>query len=165
MTLAEPPRRLHALSPFLSLIDRQLLLAPGALALGPNGLRLLVAGLLVVLAARVIRWWRRTWVLADGVLRVESGVFARRQQLVSCDRIQQVTIVQKVRQRVLGMATLRVEVAGGGDGGGVHLEVLAVDEATRLREALLVAKATAPAAAAEIGEEGEEGVEGTAGGE
>ncbi|MBA2438368.1 MAG: PH domain-containing protein, partial [Acidimicrobiia bacterium] len=122
---APRPRRLHPASPFLdlSVLGRQLL-APGAVALGTGGLRLLVLGAVVVLAVQVLAWRRRTYLLADGVLLVEGGLVVRSQQLVPCKRIQQVNLVQKLRHRALGVAVLDVETAG--NESGVRLEVLDV---------------------------------------
>lgn len=139
------PRRLHPASPVLdvSSFGRQLL-APGVLALGAGGLRLLLLGVALVLAIRVLAWWRRTYVLDGGVLRVESGLLVRSQQLVPCERVQQVNMVRKLRHRALGVAVLEVRTAVGGGGSGVTLEVLSAPEAEELRAALLRAKARAP---------------------
>ncbi len=136
------PRRLHPLSPLLDVFDRNLL-APGVLALGSGGLRVLVAALVAVALFRILAWSRRTYVLHDDVLRVTSGVLSRNEQLVPCDRVQQVNLVQKLRHRLVGVASLRIEVAGGGRGSGVELEVLAMADAVALRESLLAAKAEA----------------------
>lgn len=151
------PQRLHPLSPVLDVLDRNLL-APGVVAFGSGGLRV-VAGLVVAVAlVRTASWSRRTYLLDSGVLRVTSGVLARNEQLVPCDRIQQVNLVQKLRHRLVGVAALRVEVAGGGRGTGVELAVLPVDTAAALREALLAAKAQAVAEASGPGE-GDDGAD------
>ncbi|MBW3626492.1 MAG: PH domain-containing protein [Actinobacteria bacterium] len=152
------PRRLHPASPVLdvSALGRQLV-GPGVVALGAGGARVLLVGVALVLAARVLAWWRRTYVLDGGVLRVESGIVVRNQQLIPCERIQQVNLVRKVRHRALGVAVLTVETAVGG-GAGVRLEALAAGEAERLRRRLLAAKSRAagtvpaPAAAVEASE-------------
>ena len=136
------PRRLHPLSPLLDVFDRNLL-APGVIALGSGGLRILVAALVGVALLRILAWSRRTYVLHDDVLRVTSGVLSRNEQLVPCDRVQQVNLVQKLRHRLVGVAALRIEVAGGGRGSGVELEVLSMPDAVALRESLLAAKAEA----------------------
>jgi putative membrane protein len=133
-------RRLHPLSPVFDLFDRNLL-APGIIALGSGAVRLLVLAVAAYGLYRVVSWRRRTYALDAGVLRVEGGVLARSEQLVPCDRIQQVNLVQKLRHRLFGLAALRVEVAGGGRGSGVELDVLGLAEATSLRRALLAAKA------------------------
>ena len=154
---AASPRRLHPLSPVLGVVDRNLV-APGILALGSGGVRVLAVLVLAVLVLRVVAWSRRTYalvggaldggdggaldggVLHGGVLRVRSGVLSRNEQLVPCDRIQQVSLVQPLRHRLLGVAELRVEVAGGGRDSGVELAVLSYGAASRLRAALLAAK-------------------------
>lgn len=139
---APSPRRLHPASPVLdvSTLARQLL-APGAVAFSAGGVQLLALGVAVVLLVRVLAWRRRTYVLEAGVLRVEGGLVVRSQQLVPCERIQQVNLVQKLRHRVLGVAVLEVQTAVGGPGSEVRLEVLAFGEAECLRAALLAAKA------------------------
>ncbi len=136
------PSRLHPLSPVLDVLDRNLL-APGIVALGSGGLRVVAGLVLVVALLRTVGWSRRTFLLDGGVLRVSSGVLARNEQLVPCDRIQQVNLVQKLRHRLFGVAALRVEIAGGGRGSGVELAVLSLDTAGALRDALLAAKAQA----------------------
>lgn len=132
-------RRLHPLTPFLGVFDRQAL-APLVLGLGTGQIRLLALAGAALLALQVLRWWRRTWVLDEGVLRVESGLLARSQQTVPTERIQQVTISSKLRHRVFGVVSLRVEVAGGGGDSGVELEALDRGEAAALRSALLAAR-------------------------
>ncbi len=138
---AASPRRLHPVSPVLdvSALGRQLL-APGAVAFSAGGLRLLALGVVVVLVVRVLAWRRRTYVLDGAVLRLEGGLVVRSQQVVPCERIQQVNLVQKLRHRMLGVAILEVQTAVGGPGSGLTLEVLAIEEAERLRAALLAAK-------------------------
>lgn len=136
------PRRLHPISPVVAVLDRNLL-APGIIAFGTGGSRILAGAVALVGLVQVLIWWRQTFVLDGGVLQVTSGVFARNSQLVPCDRIQQVNLVQKLRHRLLGVASLRVEVAGGGRGSGVSLDVLGLDQATSLRDLLLEAKVEA----------------------
>lgn len=148
------PRRLHPASPFLDLsgLGRQLL-APGVVALGTGGMGLLLLGTVVVVGVKVLAWRRRTYLLADGVLKVEGGLLVRSQQLVPCERIQQVNLVQKLRHRALGVAVLDVETAGGDS--GVRLEALEATQAEQLREELLAAKARARNAARGEQAEGE----------
>ncbi|MGH9184107.1 MAG: PH domain-containing protein [Acidimicrobiales bacterium] len=141
---ATAPRRLHPLSPFFNVVAlaRQLV-APGVVALTAGGVRYLLAVVVAVLGVRVVAWWRRCYRLQGGVLHVESGVLVRSQQLVPCDRIQQVNLVRKLRHRLLDVATVRVETAGGGDS-SVELEVVSTEEAHRLRADLLAARTTVP---------------------
>ncbi|HWD44574.1 MAG TPA: PH domain-containing protein, partial [Actinomycetota bacterium] len=62
---------------------------------------------------------------------------------VPFDRIQQVDLVRKPLHRLLGVATLRVETAGGGSAAEVDLDVVTLPEARALRSTLLRAKARA----------------------
>ena len=142
-----PAHRLHPLTPVLTLADRSLV-APALIGLGTGGLRVFALALLLMFVFSVARWRKRTWSFDGRVLQVESGLLARSSQIVPAERLQQVTVVEKVRHRLFGVANLRVEVAGGGS--GVELEVLGVDDARRLRDALLAAKVlrTAPAVVA-----------------
>ena len=102
---------------------------------------LLVLGALVLLAWSTIEWLRRTYELEGGALRLEEGVLARKLRAVPFDRIQQVDLVRKPLHRLLGVATLRVETAGGGSAAEVDLDVVTLDEARALRASLLQAKA------------------------
>jgi putative membrane protein len=75
-------------------------------------------------------------------------VLARKLRVIPFDRIQQVDLIRKPLHRVLGMATLRVETAGGGGAAEVDLDVIPLAEAQALRSRLLRAKAGAAAEAA-----------------
>jgi putative membrane protein len=147
------PRRLHVLSPVFFAGTHVRRLWPLALVvLARRQLWLIVAAVVVLLAVTTLEWLRRTYVLEAGALRLEEGVLARRLRVVPFDRIQQVDLVRKPLHRLLGVATLRVETAGGGGAAEVDLGVVALDEAQTLRSTLLRAKA----GAAEAGGEGAE---------
>jgi putative membrane protein len=106
---------------------------------------LLAVGALVLLAWSTVEWLRRTYELEGGALRLEEGVLARKLRAVPFDRIQQVDLVRKPLHRLLGVATLRVETAGGGSAAEVDLDVVTLAEARDLRSTLLRAKARAAA--------------------
>jgi putative membrane protein len=146
------PRRLHPVSMVFLLVRRVRALWPLALVVlawrSPVSLLLvaLVApGLLVAVA---LQWLRRTYTLDGTVLRVEEGVLARRQRLLPLDRIQQVSLVQRLLHRVLGVVRLRIETAGDAGRSEVDLDVIDRAEAVRLRAALLAGKAAIAAGVA-----------------
>jgi putative membrane protein len=144
------PRRLHILSPvFFAGTYIRRLWPLALLVLARRQLWLIVAGVVVLLVATTLEWWRRTYTLEAGALRVEEGVLARKLRVVPFDRIQQVELIRKPLHRLLGVATLRVETAGGGRGAEVDLAVIALGEAQALRASLLRAKAGAAATPAE----------------
>jgi putative membrane protein len=150
------PRRLHLLSPVFFAIGHAWRLWPLALLVAARRqFWLLGLGALVLLAWSTIEWLRRTYELEGGALRLEEGVLARKLRSVPFDRIQQVDLVRKPLHRLLGVATLRVETAGGGSSAEVDLDVVTLDEARALRASLLQAKARLTAAPAGQAAEGQ----------
>src|SRR5215212_8157971 len=138
------PRRLHLLSPVFFATGHARRLWPLALLLAARRLWWLLAlGALLLLAWSALEWLRRTWTLEGGALRLEEGVLSRKLRAVPFDRIQQVDLVRKPLHRLLGVATLRVETAGGGSAAEVDLHVVTLPEARALRAILLRAKAGA----------------------
>jgi putative membrane protein len=136
------PRRLHWLSPVFFAGGHVRRLWPLALLLAARRLWWLLAlGALVLLAWTTLEWLRRTYALEGGALRLEEGVLTRKLRAVPFDRIQQVDLVRKLLHRLLGVATLRVETAGGGSAAEVDLDVVTLAEARVLRATLLRAKA------------------------
>jgi len=138
----EPWSRLHPLTPLLR-SGRFLLLVLATV--GQQGLRsaslsVLLVGLAVVLPlGLVLGWlsWRATRYRLDaGELQVDSGVLQRRSRRVPLARLQSVDVVRPLLARVLGLAELRLEVAGGGDS-EAPLSYLSEDDARVLRARLL----------------------------
>jgi putative membrane protein len=81
--------------------------------------------------------WRFTHYLIDGEdLRLETGVLFRRSRRVRLDRLQAVDVVRPLVARALGLAELRLEVAGGSSS-EAPLAYLAEPAAQRLRAELL----------------------------
>jgi putative membrane protein len=136
------PRRLHVLSPvFFATRHARRLWPLALLVVARRQFWLLAVGALVLLAWTTVEWLRRTYSLDGGALRLEEGVLGRKLRAVPFDRIQQVELVRKPLHRLLGVATLRVETAGGSGAAEVDLDVVALAEARSLRTTLLRAKA------------------------
>jgi putative membrane protein len=144
---SEGPRRLHVTSPLFYAGGHLRRLWPLALIVLAQGrFWLLLLGVAVLLAVAGLEWLRRTYALEAGALRMEEGVLGRKLRVVPFDRIQQVDLVRKPLHRLLGVATLRVETAGGGGAAEVDLDAVSLTEAQDLRTSLLRAKAGAVAA-------------------
>ncbi|APT90220.1 hypothetical protein CSPHI_03065 [Corynebacterium sphenisci DSM 44792] len=108
-------------------------------------LALLLLGALAWAAS--LPWWRAMgFRVADGELRVVSGVLRRRSRSARLDRVQAVDLVEPPLPRLLGLAAVRVETAGGADSVLV-VRYLRRAEAVALRAGLL--DAAGPAEAAE----------------
>ncbi len=136
-----PPRRLSPLTPlvrsFIVLVAAGMTVIRDVTRgdLGPTaalfGLLLLGGGVFGFAS-----WLRTTfWIEADE-LRVDTGVLSRQSRRIRIDRLQGVDIVQPFVARILGLAELRMDVAGGSSREG-SLAYLPVGEARRLRDLLL----------------------------
>lgn len=81
--------------------------------------------------------WRNTRFGFDsGDLRIDSGVLRRQSRRIRLDRLQAVDVVRPLLARFLGLAELRLEVAGGSSA-EAPLAYLSEDEAHALRAELL----------------------------
>lgn len=135
------PQRLSPLTPFVRgpilivafigaswddvLIDHQLGFA------GVMLLVLLVAGA----AYGLVSWLVTKYWIDDAELRIDSGVLFRRSRRIRIDRLQGVDIVQPLVARLLGLAELRFDVAGGKREGS--LAFLPHSQALAFRQVLL----------------------------
>ena len=133
--------RLHPLSPLIN-AGRLLSGVLGIFALSlvtADGYKaylyqLIVAAGLVVTG--FVRWLVTRWKLDGATLRIETGLLRRDSQQLPMTRIQAVDVVRPFLARVLGLAALRIRLAGAGKAGG-RLAYLTVGEAARLRATLL----------------------------
>jgi putative membrane protein len=86
--------------------------------------------------AGLVRWLVTRWKLDGATLRIETGLLRRDSRQLPMARIQAVDVVRPFLARVLGLACLRIRLAGAGKGGD-RLAYLTVGEAARLRTVLL----------------------------
>jgi putative membrane protein len=141
-TAGVPFHRLHPLTPLLR--GWKVFAAVAAIATqqlyGGVSVGWLLAGIaasIPVAAAYGYVSWRFTHYLIDGGdLRLETGVLFRRSRRVRLDRLQAVDVVRPLVARVLGLAELRLEVAGG-DSSEAPLAYLSEPAAQALRAELL----------------------------
>ena len=135
-------RRLHPLTPVLR--GWKVFAAVVAIALQQayGGVRPLFV--LAVIAASIpvgvvygyVSWRRTHYRVSEDDLRLETGVFFRRSRQVRLDRLQAVDVVRPLVARALGLAELRLEVAGGSSS-EAPLAYLAEPAAQQLRAELL----------------------------
>lgn len=96
----------------------------------------LVLGALVGAAFSALSWRMTRYRVEEEAVHLHSGVLFRQQRQARLDRLQAVDVVQPLLARLLGLAELRLEVAGG-SGSDVRLSYLKEADAQRLRNALL----------------------------
>lgn len=100
------------------------------------GVLILVLGLLVGLGW--LSWWFTRYQVTAEHVRFRSGMVFRTQRQTRLDRVQGIDIERKFLPRLFGLASLKFDVADGGER-GLELSYLTRDKAVRLREDLLVA--------------------------
>jgi putative membrane protein len=99
-----------------------------------------VAGV-VLLAAGLVTVWqtahvqRFSYEVTEDTFDIASGVLSRREREIPYERVQNVDISENVLQRLLGLAQVRIETAGG-SGTEARLRYVARTEATRLQKLL-----------------------------
>jgi putative membrane protein len=96
--------------------------------------QLIVAAALVVTG--FVRWLVTRWKLDGATLRIETGLLRRDSRQLPLTRIQAVDVVRPFLARLLGLAALRIRLAGAGHSGD-RLAYLTIGEAARLRATLL----------------------------
>jgi putative membrane protein len=92
---------------------------------------------LLVLCGGFVSWLVTRWQVADGVLRIDTGLLRRDSRRFPLSQVQAIDVAQTGLARVLGLAELRLRVAGGDASRGGRLACLPRAEAERLREELL----------------------------
>ena len=120
------------------------------------GVVLVVAVLGAVLGAAygVAYYLRYEYELSGGSLSIRSGVVGRREREIPLRRIQNVDLRQSIVQRLLGLAVVSVETAGGGQTEAV-LNFVSKAEAERLQREIRRRKRAADAEAGESTVSGE----------
>jgi len=139
-------RRLHPLSVPYRAVTRAVrpstlfvvVTAVGSGSLDPQSLTFLgmvVAGIVATFAYQYGYYRRFRFALTRGTLDVASGVLSRRSREIPLRRVQNVDVGQNPLQRLMGIAAIRVETAGGGDTEAVF-ECLGREPAEQLRDDL-----------------------------
>lgn len=150
-------QRLHPATLLLAIVrvgPRMVNFAPALIALGVTGRwsYIVPALLLFVLISLLFAWlaWTRfQWQVGQSAVAIKSGVFSRNDRTLPFDRIQDVSIEQRLLQRVLGIATVRFETGSAAekkDDGA--LDSIALDQAQALRTYIRNHRAPAAVAAA-----------------
>ena len=134
-------------------------IAAGSFALFNRGSSaLIVAGaalllVLITLGFSYIAWRRRTFTVGEEDIRVESGIISRSAASVPYERIQDVSLEQKLLPRIFGLVEVKFETGAGG-AEELKLAYLTAQQGEYLRG--VVREQRAEGAAAKVTAEGEE---------
>ncbi|MEH7381172.1 PH domain-containing protein [Bacillus sp. JJ1533] len=139
------PRRMHPVAGFLSFLKqlKELILpfififfvGPGD-DLGKYYFLGASAVIFLMLVYGVLHWYRYTYRVENGELRIEYGVFIRKKRFIPIERIQTIDVSAGIIQRIFGLVKLQVETAGGGMQAEAVLTAIKEEEANQLRELL-----------------------------
>jgi putative membrane protein len=139
--------KLHPLSLAINFVAGlpQLIIPIVALSFGArnaseNGIFLIVAPiiLLVTLAVQAIIWMRFRYYIGEDDIRIESGLFNRTARSIPYDRIQDVSIEEKLLPRIFDLAEVKFDTGGGGGKAGdeAKLSYVLASDAVALRETI-----------------------------
>ncbi len=99
-------------------------------------------GLLIGLAYGVLSYLKFTYEVTEDTFDLHSGVIARREREIPHRRVQNVDVTRSFWHRLLGVAVVRIETAGGG-ATEAELDFVSAEEATRLQRELRDRRAAA----------------------
>lgn len=105
----------------------------------PFGLILAVTFGLAAVGYEWLRYRHYRYDLTDETLNIDSGVLFRREREIPLGRVQNVDISRSILQRVLGIADVGIETAGGSSTEAA-LQYVSHAEATRLQEGIRTRK-------------------------
>nr|WP_272931429.1 PH domain-containing protein [Halobacterium noricense] len=101
-----------------------------------SGVVVLALVVLAALGGYEVAYYRRfEYELTEDTLDIDSGVFSRREREIPLRRVQNVDVTRSFVARLLGLAEVDVETAGGG-GTEANLRFVGREEADRLQEAI-----------------------------
>jgi len=88
-----------------------------------------------IIGVMTLIWWRFTYQIGVQEIRIKTGLLRRNNRSIPYDRIQDVSLEQKLGSRLLGLATVKLETgaAVGEDG---KLDALLLADARALRDTL-----------------------------
>ncbi|MEE1649431.1 PH domain-containing protein [Brachybacterium sp. J144] len=100
------------------------------------GLGLVTLAIVVAVLFSTLSWWFTTYAVDDDGVSVHRGVISRSREYAPRARIESVSVERPLLARILGLAKVRVEVAGGGES-SLDIEYVSSARAEELRLGIL----------------------------
>jgi putative membrane protein len=141
--------RLHPLGLIISFIAGlpQLIFPILALSFGARNaagdgifIYVIFAILIATMAFQALIWSRFRYYVGEDDIRIESGLLNRTARSIPYDRIQDVSIEEKLLARVFGLAEVKFDTGGGNDKDEVKLSYVLAYDAVALRETVRTRK-------------------------
>src|SRR5699024_2876576 len=100
------------------------------------GVGVLAAAVVVAVALSFVSWWVTTYAVTDEGVALHSGLISRSREFAPRARIESVSVERPLLARLLGLAKVRVEVAGSGES-YLDIEYVKSAAAEELRRGIL----------------------------
>ncbi len=97
------------------------------------GVIIIVIGMLLF---AILSWYRFTYRVEGGELRIEHGIFVKKKRYIPIEKIQTIDVSAGLIQRLFGLVKIQIETAGGGDEAEAVLSAITSEEADQLRVTL-----------------------------
>ncbi len=97
-----------------------------------------IGGLLLLFIYGYLKWLTFTYEVTSEELKIKQGIFIKKQRFIRRERIYSIDITAGPLQRLFQLVAVKVETAGGGNEPEVLLSAVTKQEATEIREQLLV---------------------------
>lgn len=146
------PKRLHPISAIANFLKHlKEMLVPFLIFVvfgsrGGNGdiiqLVLSIGVIIAVFLIGILTWWRYTYRLEEGELRIEYGVLVRKKRYIPLERIQSLDLSEGLLQRPFGLVKMKVETAGSSGAGEAEAVLTAIskEDADFIQQAFSAAK-------------------------
>lgn len=101
-----------------------------------------IGAVMITFIISLLSWFRYTYRMENGELRIEYGIFIRKKRYIPFERIQSVDISEGVLQRLFGLVKVQIETAGGSgaDEAEAVLSAISKQEAQMIQEYVASAK-------------------------
>ena len=96
----------------------------------------ITAFLIFFLLFHTLKWAFYTYRYEEGYLHIKTGIIFKKERSIKQERVQTVNIRTGILQRLLGLASLKVETAGGGTESELSLTAVKMEEAYRIKNSL-----------------------------
>ena len=100
------------------------------------GLGILAAAVVLAIALSALSWWFTTYAVDEQGVSLHTGMISRSQEYAPRARIESVSVERPLLARLLGLAKVRIEVAGGGES-YLDIEYVRSADAEELRRGIL----------------------------
>ena len=156
------PKRIHPVGmilSFFSIIKSYIIPAIVFFIFGNNGnfnVYFVIGAIflfILIVVMSFLEWWKFSYWVEDGELRIEHGVFVNKKRYIPIERIQSINSSAGIIQQIFRLVKVQIETAGGGSEAEAVLTAIKSEEAERIQKTIATYKQSVP----HLNEEQQEG--------